>query len=95
MTMRTWRNRAGFVCIPIFIVNAVAYACRCLMHRKFYEDHSSMMVVCAEIGFVVSVVALALALAGLPRKWKLVMCVGSLVITYLWFSDIAFWVMVK
>ncbi|MGA7339741.1 MAG: hypothetical protein WBE72_20610 [Terracidiphilus sp.] len=65
------------------------------MRRSFYEGHYSIMVVCAEIGFIVSIAALVLALAGLRKTWKAAVAVGSVVTAYLWFSDIAWWVMVK
>ena len=53
------------------------------------------MVICAEIGFIVSLVVLVLALISIRSKWKAVVAAGSLIIAYLWFSDIAWWVMVK
>jgi predicted membrane metal-binding protein len=65
------------------------------MHRNFYEGHFSIMVICAEIGFIVSLVVLVLALISIRSKWKAVVAAGSLIIAYLWFSDIAWWVMVK
>ncbi|MGA7831210.1 MAG: hypothetical protein WCA21_09630 [Terracidiphilus sp.] len=95
MTICTWRNKAAFASIVIFIVDVIVYVCRCLVHRGFYEGHCSLMVICAESGFIASVIVFPLALFGIRRTWKLPVAVGALVVAYLWFSDIAWWVMVK
>jgi hypothetical protein len=93
--VRTWRNKAGSVVIIAFAVDLFLYLARCLMHRRFYEDHYSVMVICAEGGFIVSIVAFILALVSMRRGWRVAVASGSLIMAYLWFSDIAWWVMVK
>ena len=79
----------------VFVVNVLVYICRLFMHRTFYEGHYATMVVCAEGGFIVGVVALVLALVCMRNRWKLTVAIGSVVLAYLWFSDIEWWVMVK
>ena len=79
----------------VLAFSASAYLCRLLLHRSFYESHSSTMVVVAEIGFILSSLAFVLLLVSGISLWKVGATVGALVMVYLWFSDIAWWVMVK
>jgi hypothetical protein len=95
MTTRSWRQKAEFAGVLIFVIDLLVYIGRCLMHKGFYEGHFSIMVICAEVGFIVSVVTFVLALLSVGRICKLTVTIGSLVVAYLWFSDIAWWVMVK
>jgi hypothetical protein len=90
-----WRHLFGRVGISLFLVDALAYLFRCLMHKGFYEGHYSAMVICAESGFIVSFIAPILALFGHLKGWSIFILIGSVVLAYLWFSDIAWWVMVK
>jgi hypothetical protein len=95
MTTGTRRDRAGSVGKVLFAVNVLVYLGRCLMHRDFYEGHYSIAVLCAEGGVIVSIVALIIAVVSLRRGWKVAVASGSLIMAYLWFSDIAWWVMMK
>ncbi len=92
---RPWRDRLGRLAIAIFGTDVLVYVGRLLLHRQFYEDHYNAMVICAEAGFVLSITAIILALIGIHARRTIPIVVLSLALTYLWFSDIAFWVMVK
>jgi hypothetical protein len=95
MTKRAWRDRAELAGVIVFILDVLVYVGRCFMHRSFHEGHSSIKVVCAESGFIASIVTLVLAVVSLRNRWNAVIAVGSLVMAYLWFSDVAWWVIVK
>ncbi len=90
-----WREKVRLVEIPAFILDALVYFARCLMHKAFYEGHYSVMVICAECGFLMSVLIFIFAFIVMRSGWRMAVAGGSLVLTYLWFSDIAFWVMMK
>jgi hypothetical protein len=91
----TWRERVRFAAIIAFITNCSLYIGRLLMHKQFYEDHFSIMVICAEIGFVISIAEVILSPIILRPKWAVAIAAASCITADLWFSDIAFWVMVK
>ncbi len=91
----SWRESARLAAIIAFVANSSLYCGRLLLHKQFYEDHFSIMVICAEVGFVISIVQVILAPISLRPKWAVAIAAVSCVTAYLWFSDIAFWVMVK
>jgi hypothetical protein len=93
--VQIWRDKLGWLAITMFSTDVLAYLGRLLLHRQFYEGHYKVMVICAEAGFVVSIVVVILALIGKNARFKVSVIVTSLVLIYLWFSDIAWWVMVK
>ena len=95
MTKRAWRDRAELAGVIVFIFDVLVYVGRCFMHRSFHEGHYSIKVVCAESGFIASIVTLVLAVVSLPNRWNAVIAVGSLVMAYLWFNDVAWWVIEK
>ena len=90
-----WRERVRLAAIIAFVANCSLYIVRLLLHKQFYEDHYSIMVICAEFGFVISIAELILAPISLRPTWAVAIAAASCVTAYLWFSDIAFWVMVK
>lgn len=93
--IRTWRDTSGRVAIAVLSADLLIYLARLLVHKMFYEGHYQVMVICAESGFLLSIAAVVLALICTQRNFKIPMVIGALVMTYLWFSDIAWWVMVK
>jgi hypothetical protein len=95
MTSVTWREKVGSIAVAVMCADALAYIVRLLMRRVFYEGHVNLVVILAEIGFLISAGALVLALIGRRRRLKIASIIGSIVLCYLWFSDIAWWVMVK
>jgi hypothetical protein len=90
-----WRERVRLTVIIAFVANCSLYIVRLFLHKQFYEDHYSIMVICAEIGFVISIAELILAPNSLRPRLAVAIVTASCVTAYLWFSDIAFWVMVK
>ncbi len=95
MALHAWRDRLGWLAIMIFCIDVLAYISGLLLHRRFYEYHYRVMVICAEAGFVVSIAAIILALIGKSARFKVPVIASLLGLIYLWFSDIAWWVMVK
>jgi hypothetical protein len=95
--LKSPRLRAIFLRMSVIALafSASAYLSRLLLHRSFYESHSSTMVVLAESGLILSFLAFILILVSGVSFWKIGAAIGALIMAYLWFSDIAWWVMVK
>ena len=75
--------------------NVLVYSVRGLFFRPLYAGHSDLLVICAEVGFLFSIVVVMALLIGEYRKFTLPLIIGSLVMLFLWFSSIAWWVMAK
>jgi hypothetical protein len=92
---RTWRDTAGRVGIPLFIADGLAYVGKVIAFRSLYEKHTDVLVIWDWIGLAVSVLALILAAIGMRKKLSIIISTASVVLAYLWFSAIAWLVMVK
>jgi hypothetical protein len=65
----TWRDRVRLAAIVAFVANFLLYIGRLLLNKQFYEEHFSTMVICAEVGFVISIAEVILAPISLRPRW--------------------------
>jgi hypothetical protein len=76
-------------------IDVLAYACKFLPFWHGSASAETAIILMDEIALVISV----LIFIGAPfvvRGWKLpVFVIGMLALCYLWFSSVAWWVMVK
>ena len=94
-TAGIWREISIRIALVVFWVEVLAYISRLLLHKGFYEANYKVMVIGAEIGFLVGIGVAILALIAMRSRFKIPTVIGALILAYLWFSDIAWWVMVK
>ena len=94
-TTRTWRDRLAVGGAVGLGANLLVYAVRQLLFHSLYTSHSGSLVVCAEAGFLFSIVVIVSLVVGKYQRFTMPLIIGSLVMLYLWFSAIAWWVMVK
>jgi hypothetical protein len=89
------RNVIEWIVWIAAIIDTLAYACKFLPIWHISSAKETVIILTDEIGFVISV----LILIGAPfiiRGWKLIVVVtGMIALCYLWFSSVAWWVMVK
>ena len=95
MSASRWRIAIMRVGMAVLGVDGLLYAARLLLDESFYQSHSRLMVICAEAGLLFSVAVIVLLLIGQHKRSTIPLIGGSLLILYLWFSHIAWWVMVK
>ncbi|MGA3370265.1 MAG: hypothetical protein ABSC48_00725 [Terracidiphilus sp.] len=76
-------------------IDVLAYACKFLPFWHGSAAAETVIVLMDEIGLVVSVLIL-ISVPFVARGWKLpVFVIGMLALCFLWFSSVAWWVMVK
>jgi hypothetical protein len=93
--MLTWRDSCERVGIAAFAADVLGYLTRLFMSKAIYQGHDQAAVICAWIGFLVSLAAPVLVVIGTQKRLKIPIATGGLVMAYVWFSDVAWWVMVK
>jgi hypothetical protein len=77
------------------IIDALTYAFKFLPIWHITTATETAIILMDEIGFVISVL-IFICVPFVVRGWKLpLFVIGMLVLCYLWFSSVAWWVMVK
>lgn len=77
------------------VIDVLAYACKFLPLWHGSAVSETAIILTDEIGLVVSVF-IFIVVPFVVRGWKLpVFMIGLLALCYLWFSSVAWWVMVK
>jgi hypothetical protein len=93
--MRDWRDRMRIVVLVVFAANVLSYGVKLLVPWRLVSAHVDAVVPLDWAGIAVSLIAFFLAPICL-KGWRMIsVLIGSLVLGYLWFSSIAFWVMMK
>jgi hypothetical protein len=77
------------------VIDVLAYVCKFLPVWRASVTAETAIIVMDEVGLLISVLIL-IAAPFVVRGWKIpVFAIGMLVLGYLWFSSVAWWVMVK
>jgi hypothetical protein len=92
---RTWKNIAAAVGIVLLSVNVCLFVCRLIVFRTLYGKHDDILVVCSEIGLIMSFASFFLVLFDKRKSRGVILAIASLVLGYLYLSSVAWWVMVK
>ena len=94
-TTRTRQEKAATVGVVLFAVAICLFGFKSLFFRAFYGRHDNILVVSSEAGLITSVVAFVLLLFDRRVVRRVILVIASLVLGYLFFSSVAWWVMVK
>jgi hypothetical protein len=95
MQSNSWREKMRIAIVTAFISNVLAYTAKLLLPWSLVTQHVGPIVVLSETGFVVSLLILVFAPVFLTGRRMVTVVIVDLILGYLWFSSIAWWVMVK
>jgi hypothetical protein len=90
-----WRKVTGRIVWIASTTDVLAYAFKFLPLWHITAAGETVIILMDEIGLVISV-AIFIGALFVVRGWRLpLFMIGMLVLCYLWFSSVAWWVMVK
>jgi hypothetical protein len=92
---RTWQDKAATAGIVLLTVGVCLFAIKCLSFRALYGRHDNFLVASSEAGLIADVIAFILILFDRRTVRRVILAIASLVLSYLFLSGIAWWVMVK
>jgi hypothetical protein len=92
---RAWQDKTATVGVVLFAVGVCLFVVKCLLFRALYGRHDNVLVGCSEAGLIASVAAFILILFDRRTVRRVTLVIASLVLGYLFFSSVAWWVMVK
>jgi hypothetical protein len=81
--------------VVLLAIDACLLMLRWISFRALYGRHDDFLVVCSEIGLILSIAAFLLVLFEERTSRRVILAIASLVLGYLCLSSVAWWVMVK
>ena len=90
-----WQDKAAKVGLALFAVGVCLFIIKCLSFRALYGRHDNILVICSEAGLIASVAAFILILFDRRTARRVILVIATLVLGYLFFSSVAWCVMVK
>jgi drug/metabolite transporter (DMT)-like permease len=92
---RTWQDKTAIVGIVLFVAGVCLLAAKSLCFRALYGRHDNVLIVCSEVGLIASIAAFIFVLFDKRTARRVILAIASLVLSYLFFSGVAWWMMVK
>jgi hypothetical protein len=92
---RSWSDKVATAGIVLFAVDVCLFFSKLVFFGSLYGKHNNLLVGCSWIGLMGSTVASVFILFDMRKISRVLLALGSFVLTYLWFSSLAWWVMVK
>lgn len=95
MAERRWRQKCGAVGAIVVAGSSLAYVGKLMVSRNFILSHFDAMATWADVGFLLGVLGMILAVVTTDKKFRTSVLIGAMAMCVAWFFDIAWTVMTK
>jgi hypothetical protein len=94
-TGRAWKDKAAALGVVLLVIDVCLFVFRWISFRALYGKHDDILVVCSEIGLIMSIAAFPFVLFERRTSRRVILAIASLVLGYFCLGSVAWWVMVK